>query len=86
MLADMVDKRVCPRCKGFVKSNQDSYGKYNECLQCGYIVDVVISRDRTQSGPPTVTYSAPHPQANRTNEMALEGIIEDVRSIEDVDY
>ena len=55
----MVDLRDCPRCRGFVHANRDSYGEYRECLQCGYMVDVIRSRDRTRPGPPQVTYIAP---------------------------
>ena len=29
----------CPRCRGFLYANRDRYGNYNECLQCGYMVD-----------------------------------------------
>ena len=65
-MAHMVDSRVCPRCQGFVHANQDAYGEYRECLQCGYMVDVVRSRDRTQPGPPRVTYSAPDLDATRS--------------------
>ena len=61
----MVDLRDCPRCHGFVHANQDTYGEYRECLQCGYMVDVIRSRDRTQPGPPRVTYSAPDLDAVR---------------------
>ena len=29
----------CPRCRGFLYANRDLYGNYNECLQCGYMID-----------------------------------------------
>ena len=29
----------CPRCRGFLYANRDRYGNYDECLQCGYMVD-----------------------------------------------
>ena len=29
----------CPRCRGFLYANRDQYGNYNECLQCGYMLD-----------------------------------------------
>ena len=37
----MVNFRACPRCKGDVHVKQDVYGKYRECLQCGYMVDLL---------------------------------------------
>lgn len=36
----MVDFRACPRCGGDLHANQDIYGEYKECLQCGYMADV----------------------------------------------
>ena len=65
MLTHMVESSVCPRCGGFVHTNEDAYGEYMECLQCGYMVDVIRSRDRTQSSP-QVTYVAPDPNAARS--------------------
>ncbi len=29
--------RSCPRCEGDLHANRDMYGKYEECLQCGYM-------------------------------------------------
>ena len=36
----MLDFKACPRCRGDVSTKQDMYGKYAECLQCGYMVDI----------------------------------------------
>ena len=36
----VVDLRGCPRCHGDVHINDDLYGSYRECLQCGYMLDV----------------------------------------------
>jgi hypothetical protein len=33
--------KACPRCQGDVHINKDMYGEYKECLQCGYMVDIV---------------------------------------------
>ena len=33
--------RSCPRCKGDVSLDWDYYGWYEQCLQCGYIHDLV---------------------------------------------
>ena len=35
----MLYLKACPRCRGDVKFADDQYGKYLECLQCGFIVD-----------------------------------------------
>jgi hypothetical protein len=32
----MVWIRCCPRCKGDVQDNRDTYGNYFVCVQCGY--------------------------------------------------
>lgn len=32
--------KSCPRCKGDVHYDEDLYGKYKECFQCGYLVDI----------------------------------------------
>ncbi len=39
-LKEMVDFRACPRCKGDLHLNRDVYGRYRECLQCGYMEDI----------------------------------------------
>ncbi|MCX6013020.1 MAG: hypothetical protein NTV30_06355 [Chloroflexi bacterium] len=30
----------CPRCKGDLYLEKDTYGWYEECLQCGYMKDL----------------------------------------------
>ncbi len=37
---DVVDFRSCPRCQGDVHLNNDMYGDYRQCLQCGHTVDI----------------------------------------------
>lgn len=32
----MVWMRCCPRCNGDLRDNQDMYGSYFVCIQCGY--------------------------------------------------
>ena len=32
--------KSCPRCRGDLQENQDIYGEYKECLQCGYMLDI----------------------------------------------
>lgn len=31
----------CPKCKGFLMLEKDMHGLYQQCLQCGYIRDLV---------------------------------------------
>ena len=31
--------KACPRCNGDLHVNSDMYGRYVECLQCGYLVE-----------------------------------------------
>jgi hypothetical protein len=30
--------KACPRCQGDVKYESDVYGKFLECLQCGFLI------------------------------------------------
>ncbi len=32
----MIFFKSCPRCKGDMTTSADMYGKFIECLQCGY--------------------------------------------------
>jgi ribosomal protein S27AE len=36
----MLRLRECPRCQGDILLALDSYGWYEECIQCGYIRDL----------------------------------------------
>lgn len=41
----MIWFKACPRCKlGDLYLNEDIYGKYRQCLQCGH---VIYSADKT---------------------------------------
>ena len=35
----MIKFKVCPRCHGDLYFNEDTFGKYVNCLQCGYMKD-----------------------------------------------
>jgi hypothetical protein len=37
----MIWLKECPRCQGDLILDQDHYGKYRTCLQCGYLRDLV---------------------------------------------
>ena len=30
----------CPRCRGDLHINKDTYGDYKQCVQCGYLEDM----------------------------------------------
>lgn len=36
----MLDLRSCPRCKGDMHIESDMYGKYRQCWQCGFLMDI----------------------------------------------
>ncbi len=38
----MMYLKGCPRCKGDLQSNRDTYGTYQKCIQCGFIKDVSV--------------------------------------------
>ena len=33
----MLELKSCPRCKGDIRIDRDTYGWYEECIQCGYL-------------------------------------------------
>ena len=37
----MIYFRGCPKCHGDLYLNEDSFGKFLNCLQCGYMRDLV---------------------------------------------
>ncbi len=50
----MIKFKVCPRCNGDLYLNQDNFGKYVNCLQCGYMKDVempVLAKVETVKKP-----------------------------------
>ena len=38
----------CPKCKGYVMLQKDNYGWYEECLQCGYVHDLLTVAEAEQ--------------------------------------
>ena len=44
----MIKFKACPKCKGDLYLNQDMYGKYLNCLQCGYLKDVLNGSETPQ--------------------------------------
>ncbi len=41
----MIRFKGCPRCGGDVRLDQDHYGWFEECLQCGYSRDVTSIKE-----------------------------------------
>ena len=37
----LMTRRSCPRCHGDLFLDWDEYGQYLQCLQCGYLHDLV---------------------------------------------
>ncbi len=33
----MLKAKSCPRCRGDIYIDEDTYGWYEECIQCGYL-------------------------------------------------
>ena len=56
------DHECCPKCGGILYSDRDSYGWYEQCLQCAYLRDVVevteVQELRKESK--TVNHLLPH--------------------------
>ena len=52
----MIYFKDCPRCKGDMYLAEDIFGKYLNCLQCGYLRDVteIKSREYTKDNSPVV--------------------------------
>jgi len=36
----MILFKACPRCGGDLHVSGDIYGPYNQCVQCGHVVDL----------------------------------------------
>jgi hypothetical protein len=47
----MIWLKECPRCQGDLILDQDHYGKYKTCVQCGYLRDVVETAANEASAP-----------------------------------
>ena len=36
----MLTHKLCPKCRGNIYLSNDYYGRYEQCLQCGYTCDL----------------------------------------------
>ncbi len=41
----MSTRKACPKCQGNLYKSNDYYGSYEQCLQCGYTIDLDIVDD-----------------------------------------
>jgi ribosomal protein S27AE len=41
----MLTHKQCPKCGGNIYLSADYYGRYEQCLQCGYTCDLDASND-----------------------------------------
>ena len=39
----------CPRCRGDMVLDRDKWGSYEQCIQCGYLLDVPNAVNATPS-------------------------------------
>ncbi|MFP6678993.1 MAG: hypothetical protein VB824_02400 [Dehalococcoidia bacterium] len=43
--------KACPRCEGDIALDDDQYGRYMECLQCGYTIRPKAEDKPTPAAP-----------------------------------
>ena len=53
----MVWLKACPKCKGDLFLDEDHYGKFKSCVQCGYIRDLVET-SQANAQPPRLATAA----------------------------
>ena len=53
----MVWLKACPRCKGDLFLDEDHYGKFKSCAQCGYMRDLVAGSQGPVQAPRLATAS-----------------------------
>ena len=37
---EVIKLKCCPRCSGDISFDRDSFGWYEQCIQCGYLRDL----------------------------------------------
>jgi len=42
----MLTRKQCPKCRGNIYLSNDYYGKYEQCLQCGYTSDLEVINEQ----------------------------------------
>ncbi len=51
----MVWLKACPKCQGDLFLDQDHYGKFKTCVQCGYLREVIEASVQAAQTPPTAS-------------------------------
>jgi DNA-directed RNA polymerase subunit M/transcription elongation factor TFIIS len=41
--------KVCPKCGGKMMPDRDEYGAYEQCIQCGYLMDLKLSATQDEN-------------------------------------
>lgn len=54
----MLTHKQCPKCGGNIYLSTDYYGRYEQCLQCGYSMDLDAHDDSKKQSPQTKKQSA----------------------------
>ena len=45
----MIRFKACPKCRGDLYETEDTFGKFLNCIQCGYLKDLEIPVAEVQS-------------------------------------
>jgi ssDNA-binding Zn-finger/Zn-ribbon topoisomerase 1 len=51
VMLTMIKFKACPKCHGDLHLGEDMFGKYFNCLQCGYLRDVEAPRSEPKAAP-----------------------------------
>ena len=55
----MIYFKGCPKCGGDLCSREDQYGKFLNCLQCGYLKDLLADSPNRLEAPANKPVKAP---------------------------
>ena len=69
--AEMLKLKSCPRCRGDILFDRDWYGRYKECLQCGYYGDLESTIKALEQRPEKTTGNSPVSAATGDNQCRL---------------
>ena len=55
----MIKFKGCPKCGGDLCSREDQYGKFLNCLQCGYLKDLLADNPNNNVNNNAINSEAP---------------------------
>lgn len=55
----MLTHKQCPKCGGNIYLSSDYYGRYEQCLQCGYTCDLDVISDMPKQAAQSKEKSIP---------------------------